>query len=173
MHLVEIDVIDFEPPKAVVTRRLDPSPGQTGTIRVTTHRIADLRGKHHPVALADEGRAEDLLRVPIVVHVCSVEERYPRVESTVDHPMALADVGVPPTSEHHGAERDFAHERPAVAQGALGDDHSNTTVSDMARTVLAPHVSAWRRPRRRSVRGGGHVVDQCVAEATSSLTSRP
>src|SRR6266478_3131199 len=65
VRLVQVDVVDLEPPKAVFTSADDPSPRKAFGVARRVHAPATLRREHDGVAhltMAAEPATDDLLR---------------------------------------------------------------------------------------------------------------
>ena len=104
-----------------------------------------------------------LLRGLLVEYVRSVEEGDPGVEGTVDIRRHSSSSGFP-LARTSGAECNLARPTSAGPKLALGHDHLTTTPAYVA-TAMATHPATRPEPP--------WGVDQRVAEATSSLMSRP
>jgi hypothetical protein len=127
VHLVEIDVVGLQPPKAGLARSADVIGGETAIVRPGAHRLVQLRSENDAIATAtilSEPAADDLLRdAETLLHVRTlwsaidvgrVEEVDAGFERRVHDLEAGGFAGQLP--EVHGAERQPADLQARAAQ---------------------------------------------------------
>jgi hypothetical protein len=86
VDLVEVDVVRAEAAQRVVDLGHDRFARQAAAVGSQPHRMAQLGGDHHGVAVGEvlERAAEDLLAGAVGVHVRGVEEVDPRLHRVPD-----------------------------------------------------------------------------------------
>ena len=119
--VVEVDAVDAQPLEARLAglrHVLGPAVDPGGAVRLP--QVAELGGQHHPVALAPEGPAQQLLVLPPAVHVGGVQEVDAQVEGAVDDRDGLRVVALAVDVGHgHAPESDGRDGQCALAECTL------------------------------------------------------
>ena len=151
--LVEVDVIDAQPPQGALALLDHVLARETGVVRALPHREEDLGGQHVVVAVDPVQRpAHHLLGLAAPVHVRGVEEVDPELEGPVDAGrgrivLDRSAVGQP------RAEADLGHAQAACPQMPVA--HASETSwrpSAARRPRCSPRCSARPRPAARRCR---------------------
>ncbi len=117
-------------------------------VRVVAHGQAELGGKNHVVALADQRLAENGFRLSVGVDVRRVEIVDARVDGGIHHARALALVRVSEVAEHARTEAQLAD---ADARPAKNPRLHARQPCSRIRSVTPSHSSCWRfQPSNKS-----------------------
>jgi hypothetical protein len=109
-------VVGLEAAQAVLHLADDPAARVAAHVDVLAHLGVRLGGQHHVVATAEQGLADDLLRLPRRVDIRGVDEVDAAVQRGMNDPDALLVIGIAPRAEHHRAEAVRAHLDPGTAE---------------------------------------------------------
>ena len=81
VKLAKVDPVGPEPLQRALDLRNDPATRVAALVRVIAHRLMNLAGQHHVLALTARHRlADDHLRFAAGVHVYGIDEVDPRVQ---------------------------------------------------------------------------------------------
>src|SRR6185312_1232707 len=117
VNLVEIDVVGPEAAQRVLTSAKDPASCRAPVVEhLIAHRMMQFGGHDYIVAAPPQSFADDLLRLPIAVHVGGVDEVDPAVEAGVNDPDGVIMIRVALASEHHGPKAQPAYDDTAAAE---------------------------------------------------------
>ncbi len=115
VDLIEVHVVGSQPLEAGIDGRAHVLAAQAPVVGALPHRVEDLRGQHDVLAVALEGRADDLLASSARVHVGRVDEVDTQLEGALDDRdgLLLLDDPLPPIgrAKAHRSQADLTDAR--------------------------------------------------------------
>ena len=152
--VVEVDPVGAQPGEAALDRLADPRRERARRIRLAGRPGQELGGDDHLVAPRPERRAEELLRLPLAVHLGRVEVGDPGVERGVDNGGRGGGIEAP--AEVVAAEADHRQVRAGRTElaGLHPADHCSAAAHPTFVSRRWPTETSLRTATRAGCTGG-------------------